>query len=259
MYGSNLFAYKALIWRNDKKLKITNESKVSEDLLASLIECCIDYYLKQDLKIHLIIEIKSSFLNNLAKKISDIKKKYPSFSYEKILLQLDSCKASDIQINTFCLLEESKIKLSLFINCLDYWLFDNEHLWSFFVIDYTNISSIKNETNEQIIFDTILSLCRKIQVPLIVYGVNNKNDYLKLKRFKVKYMAGYAVENIVSYSYIDLTPRQKEIAILITQGLNNSQIAEKLNISKHTVDSQIGKILRNNNLSNRVAIAQLIQ
>ena len=51
-----------------------------------------------------------------------------------------------------------------------------------------------------------------------------------------------------------LTPRQKEVALLIIDGLSNGQIASELGISIATVKDHVHAILDRLNLSSRVAL-----
>jgi DNA-binding CsgD family transcriptional regulator len=52
-----------------------------------------------------------------------------------------------------------------------------------------------------------------------------------------------------------LTPREKEVAILVTRGLTNGQIASELVISEHTVHHHVTNILKKLNLSSRQQVA----
>ncbi len=52
-----------------------------------------------------------------------------------------------------------------------------------------------------------------------------------------------------------LTPRQLEVAELLSQGLSNRQIAERLVVTERTVASHIEHILDKLNLSSRTQIA----
>jgi predicted ATPase/DNA-binding SARP family transcriptional activator/DNA-binding CsgD family transcriptional regulator/Flp pilus assembly protein TadD len=52
-----------------------------------------------------------------------------------------------------------------------------------------------------------------------------------------------------------LTPREEEIAILVSRGLTNRQIASELSISEHTVASHITKILRRLRLNSRAQLS----
>ena len=48
-----------------------------------------------------------------------------------------------------------------------------------------------------------------------------------------------------------LTPREEEVAVLVSRGLTNRQIASELSISEHTVATHIAKILKRLGLSSR--------
>jgi predicted ATPase/DNA-binding CsgD family transcriptional regulator/Flp pilus assembly protein TadD len=50
---------------------------------------------------------------------------------------------------------------------------------------------------------------------------------------------------------IPLTPREQEVAVLVSRGLTNRQIASELSISQHTVATHIAKILKRLDLSSR--------
>ena len=53
----------------------------------------------------------------------------------------------------------------------------------------------------------------------------------------------------------ELTEREKEVLKLLVEGLNNSEIADKLFISTHTAKSHLEKIYEKLNLHNRVLTA----
>ena len=52
-----------------------------------------------------------------------------------------------------------------------------------------------------------------------------------------------------------LTPRERDVLQLVTQGLSNLGIAQQLFLSKHTVHRHLANILRKLNLSSRAAAA----
>ena len=52
-----------------------------------------------------------------------------------------------------------------------------------------------------------------------------------------------------------LTPRQREVAILVAQGLTNRQIADVLVISERTVDTHVQNILSKLELATRTQVA----
>jgi non-specific serine/threonine protein kinase len=56
-----------------------------------------------------------------------------------------------------------------------------------------------------------------------------------------------------------LTERQQQIAVLVTEGLSNKDIAERLVISKRTVDSHIEHILAKLGVSSRIQVAAWVR
>lgn len=56
--------------------------------------------------------------------------------------------------------------------------------------------------------------------------------------------------------YDDLTPREREVLILIAEGLSNAEIAEKLVISIKTVDRHRENIMRKLNMHNRIDLVK---
>ena len=56
-------------------------------------------------------------------------------------------------------------------------------------------------------------------------------------------------------SHRDLSDREREIAALVSEGMSNRQIAERLRISKRTVDSHVEHILAKLHVRTRVQIA----
>lgn len=56
--------------------------------------------------------------------------------------------------------------------------------------------------------------------------------------------------------YDELTPREREVLILIAEGLTNAEIAEKLVISPKTVDSHRENIMRKLNMHSRIDLVK---
>jgi DNA-binding NarL/FixJ family response regulator len=54
----------------------------------------------------------------------------------------------------------------------------------------------------------------------------------------------------------ELTPREKDVAALVIEGLRNAEIAIKLNVSEHTVRNYIMKIYDKLGVSNRVQLTR---
>jgi DNA-binding NarL/FixJ family response regulator len=61
--------------------------------------------------------------------------------------------------------------------------------------------------------------------------------------------------NTAKQSDRSLTPRQQEVAALIVRGLTNSQIAERLVVSPHTVERHVENIRDKLRVSSRTEIA----
>ncbi|WP_062352384.1 response regulator [Bacillus kwashiorkori] len=69
-----------------------------------------------------------------------------------------------------------------------------------------------------------------------------------LGRFKERDLRG-------AQSFQSLTPREKEVLLLIAKGLTNKQIANFFSISENTVKNHVKNILRKLHLQNRVQLA----
>lgn len=53
------------------------------------------------------------------------------------------------------------------------------------------------------------------------------------------------------YDYFNLTEREENILKLLTEGYDNSEIAEKMNVSLHTIKAHMGAILKKLQAKNR--------
>ncbi len=53
----------------------------------------------------------------------------------------------------------------------------------------------------------------------------------------------------------DLTPRQREVALLVARGLTNRQVAAELTLSEHTVATHVREILKKLGLQSRTELA----
>jgi two-component system, NarL family, nitrate/nitrite response regulator NarL len=64
--------------------------------------------------------------------------------------------------------------------------------------------------------------------------------------------------NYLNESLEPLTQREREIAVLVAEGLTNHTIAEKLFITERTVKSHLGSIFQKTGVASRVKLALLI-
>ena len=55
-----------------------------------------------------------------------------------------------------------------------------------------------------------------------------------------------------------LTARQREITLLVVQGLSNKEIARRLNITEGTVKIHLHQIFRHLGISNRTALTAFV-
>ena len=55
-----------------------------------------------------------------------------------------------------------------------------------------------------------------------------------------------------------LTPREREVAVLVAEGLADRDIAERLHISHHTVSLYVRRIYRKLDVGSRVALTRLL-
>jgi DNA-binding CsgD family transcriptional regulator len=76
----------------------------------------------------------------------------------------------------------------------------------------------------------------------------------RLKQFSVRQTVGRASP---SDQWKDLTQVQRKVARLVSQGLNNRQIAESIHISPHTVNYHLRRIYQRLDISSRVELARI--
>ncbi len=56
----------------------------------------------------------------------------------------------------------------------------------------------------------------------------------------------------------DLTPREREVVLLASQGLASRAIAERFDVSVRTIDNQLGRAYRKLGVSSRAELASLL-
>ncbi|MBD2464939.1 response regulator transcription factor [Oscillatoria sp. FACHB-1407] len=72
------------------------------------------------------------------------------------------------------------------------------------------------------------------------------DDELAASEFRVKSIAGS----------VDLTPREKDVLDLLTDGLSNAQIGDRLHLSPRTVEKYVSSLLRKANSNNRAELVR---
>lgn len=55
---------------------------------------------------------------------------------------------------------------------------------------------------------------------------------------------------------VELTPTETKVVQLVSQGLSNREIAERLNVSQRTIESHVSNMLNKTNLHNRTELAR---
>ena len=60
--------------------------------------------------------------------------------------------------------------------------------------------------------------------------------------------------DVPSSLHVSLSAREMEIIVLVADGLTNQEIAEKLTISKRTVDNHVSNMFTKTGSKNRVAL-----
>jgi DNA-binding CsgD family transcriptional regulator len=56
----------------------------------------------------------------------------------------------------------------------------------------------------------------------------------------------------------DLTPREREVALMAAQGMSSRQIADKLGVSVRTVDNQLGRVYTKLAVTGRRELAEVV-
>lgn len=55
-----------------------------------------------------------------------------------------------------------------------------------------------------------------------------------------------------------LTPREREISVLVAEGLTNQAVADRLCLSPRTVESHVARVYRKTGVETRAALASLV-
>lgn len=62
--------------------------------------------------------------------------------------------------------------------------------------------------------------------------------------------------NAISRPFVELTSREKDVLDLLTEGLSNAQIGDKLHLSSRTVEKYVSSLLRKTDTSNRAELVR---
>jgi len=88
-----------------------------------------------------------------------------------------------------------------------------------------------------------------------MYLVKPYNDTQLLVAVQMAFHRFLQKSNTVTNQKLDLTEREKEVAMLVAKGLSSKQISRSLNISIETVKTHRRRMLQKNSISN---FAQLV-
>jgi DNA-binding NarL/FixJ family response regulator len=106
----------------------------------------------------------------------------------------------------------------------------------------------------EIIFLTAYSDVRTLQAAFtkepVMYVVKPYTDVQLLVALQMAFHKIYLKERNKLHGQIDLTDREKEIALLVSKGMTSKQVARKLSISFETVKTHRRRMLQKNNINN---------
>jgi len=104
----------------------------------------------------------------------------------------------------------------------------------------------------EIIFLTAFSDTKTLQAAFkkepVMYVVKPYTDVQLLVALQMAFHKIYNKEKQKAISHLDLTDREKEIALLVAQGMSSKQVARKLVISVETVKTHRRRMLQKNNI-----------
>jgi DNA-binding NarL/FixJ family response regulator len=104
----------------------------------------------------------------------------------------------------------------------------------------------------QIIFLTAYADTKTLQAAFtkepVMYVVKPYTDVQLLVALQMAFHKIYNKEKQKTISHLDLTDREKEIALLVAQGMSSKQVARKLVISIETVKTHRRRMLQKNNI-----------
>ncbi|NOT92259.1 response regulator [Ferruginibacter sp.] len=105
----------------------------------------------------------------------------------------------------------------------------------------------------EIIFLTAYADAKTLQAAFtkdpVMYVVKPYTDVQVLVALQMAFHKIYNKEKTFVQNGLDLTEREKEIALLVAQGMSSKQVARKLTISIETVKTHRRRMLQKNNIS----------
>jgi DNA-binding NarL/FixJ family response regulator len=105
----------------------------------------------------------------------------------------------------------------------------------------------------EIIFLTAYADAKTLQAAFVkdpvMYVVKPYSDTQLLVALQMAFHKIYRKEKTILQTRLELTEREKEIALLVAQGLSSKQVCRKLSISIETVKTHRRRMLHKNNIS----------
>ncbi len=92
----------------------------------------------------------------------------------------------------------------------------------------------------------------------VMYVVKPFTETQLLVSVQIAFNKILAKEKVYEKGKLNLTAREKEIALLIAEGLSSKQVADKLNISVETVKTHRSRMLNKNDISNFPQLVYLL-
>ncbi len=102
----------------------------------------------------------------------------------------------------------------------------------------------------------VIEFSKKKKPDLVVMMITDLTKEIG-SEIRLKNLLDQNLEVRKEYQTIELTDRQREILKLIVKGLTNKEIAEKLKISTHTVDTHRKKLLAKFKIKNSATLVRV--
>jgi DNA-binding NarL/FixJ family response regulator len=86
-------------------------------------------------------------------------------------------------------------------------------------------------------------------------GLEGIPEFIAFHADSVRANSQFPSKNPMSETFLDLSPRQRDVAHAVARGLTNAQIAAELGLTEGTVKAYLKEIFRNLGISNRTQLA----